>query len=179
MSEASFNWTGFLSAMGSNLTFQSRNVLSKKLMLKKKGGMDNINLFSIITIMSFFMLLPFALLAEGAPLLPGALAATVGPAAVPALLQRAALAAACFHAYQQLSYMILQRVHPISHSVGNCVKRVIIIVASVIVFRNPVTTQNAIGTAVALAGVFVYSQVKRLGKAADDGGAASGIVKAA
>jgi hypothetical protein len=33
--QASFNWIGFLSAMGSNLTFQSRNVLSKKLMVKK------------------------------------------------------------------------------------------------------------------------------------------------
>lgn len=29
-SEASFNWAGFGAAMGSNLTFQSRNVLSKK-----------------------------------------------------------------------------------------------------------------------------------------------------
>ena len=30
--QASFNWRGFLSAMGSNLTFQSRNVFSKKIM---------------------------------------------------------------------------------------------------------------------------------------------------
>jgi hypothetical protein len=33
--QASFNWFGFLSAMGSNVTFQSRNVLSKKLLIKK------------------------------------------------------------------------------------------------------------------------------------------------
>ena len=31
-SEASFNWLGFGTAMGSNLTFQSRNVFSKKFM---------------------------------------------------------------------------------------------------------------------------------------------------
>ena len=43
--------------------------------------------------------------------------------------------------------MILARVSPVTHSIGNCVKRVIVIVASVIVFRNPVTTQNAIGAA--------------------------------
>lgn len=35
-SELSFNWTGFLAALGSNITFQSRNVLSKKFMLKGK-----------------------------------------------------------------------------------------------------------------------------------------------
>ena len=38
VSEASFNWWGFLSAMGSNVTFQSRNVLSKKFMGKVKVG---------------------------------------------------------------------------------------------------------------------------------------------
>ena len=106
----------------------------------------------------------------------------------------------------QVSYMILQRVSPVTHSIGNCLKRVIVIVASVIVFQNPMSRQNMIGagrilyrrdpashttlaharcrgvvnvlcvvrvvlkqgirrfagTAVALAGVFAYSQVKRL-----------------
>ena len=35
-SEVTFNWPGFLAAMGSNLTFQSRNVFSKKFMAKAK-----------------------------------------------------------------------------------------------------------------------------------------------
>ena len=33
ISEVSFNWGGFLAAVASNITFQSRNVLSKKLMI--------------------------------------------------------------------------------------------------------------------------------------------------
>ncbi|KAE8663933.1 Phosphoenolpyruvate/phosphate translocator 1 [Hibiscus syriacus] len=37
VTEASFNWAGFWSAMASNLTNQSRNVLSKKVMVKKEG----------------------------------------------------------------------------------------------------------------------------------------------
>ena len=41
--------------------------------------------------------------------------------------------------------MILQRVTPVTHSVGNCLKRVIVIVASVIVFKNPMSRQNMIG----------------------------------
>ncbi len=36
--EATFNWIGFLSAIASNITFQSRNVLSKKLMISKVSG---------------------------------------------------------------------------------------------------------------------------------------------
>ena len=34
VTEVTFNWPGFLAAMGSNITFQSRNVLSKKFMGK-------------------------------------------------------------------------------------------------------------------------------------------------
>jgi len=38
-SEATFNWFGFLAAMGSNVTFQSRNVFSKKFMGQAKGAL--------------------------------------------------------------------------------------------------------------------------------------------
>jgi hypothetical protein len=37
LSEVTFNWTGFLAALFSNITFQSRNVLSKKFMISKVG----------------------------------------------------------------------------------------------------------------------------------------------
>lgn len=51
----------------------------------------------------------------------------------------------------QVSYMILQRVSPVTHSIGNCLKRVIVIVASVIVFQNPMSRQNMIGATHAVA----------------------------
>jgi hypothetical protein len=41
--------------------------------------------------------------------------------------------------------MILQRVSPVTHSIGNCLKRVIVIVASVIFFQNPMSQQNMLG----------------------------------
>ncbi|CAK9195478.1 unnamed protein product [Sphagnum troendelagicum] len=158
LTEASFNWAGFLSAMASNVTFQSRNVLSKKLMVKKEGSLDNINLFSIITIMSFFLLAPATLLVEGVKFTPSYLQAA--GLDVKVVATRALLAGICFHSYQQVSYMILAKVTPVTHSVGNCVKRVIVIVTSVLFFRTPVSTVNALGTGIALTGVFAYSQVK-------------------
>lgn len=45
----------------------------------------------------------------------------------------------------QVSYMILQKVSPVTHSVGNCVKRVVVIVSSVIFFRTPVSPINSLG----------------------------------
>jgi len=164
LSEATFNWIGFSSAIFSNVTFQSRNVLSKKLMITK-GSVDNVNLFQIITIMSFFMLLPISLAIEHAPILPAKLTAMgLSSAVQEQMFQRLLVAGLCFHSYQQLSYMILSRVAPITHSIGNCVKRVVVIVASLIIFQNPISSQNAAGTGLALFGVFLYSQAKRLTK---------------
>lgn len=160
LTEASFNWAGFWSAMASNVTFQSRNVLSKKLMVKKEESLDNINLFSIITIMSLFLLAPVALFVEGVKFTPAYLQSA--GLNVKEIYTRALIAGLCFHAYQQVSYMILARVSPVTHSVGNCVKRVVVIVTSVLFFRTPVSPINSLGTAVALAGVFLYSRVKKL-----------------
>ncbi|XP_014490593.1 triose phosphate/phosphate translocator, non-green plastid, chloroplastic [Vigna radiata var. radiata] len=158
--EASFNWAGFWSAMASNLTNQSRNVLSKKLMVNMEESMDNITLFSIITVMSFLISAPLTLLIEGVKFTPTYL--QTSGLNVNELCIRSLLAALCYHAYQQVAYMILQKVSPVTHSVGNCVKRVVVIVSSVIFFRTPVSPINALGTAIALAGVFLYSRVKRL-----------------
>ncbi|XP_064979065.1 phosphoenolpyruvate/phosphate translocator 1, chloroplastic-like [Musa acuminata AAA Group] len=160
LTEASFNWAGFWSAMASNVTFQSRNVLSKKVMVKKEESLDNINLFSMITIMSFFLLAPATLFVEGIKFTPSYLQST--GLNLKEIYMRSCLAALCFHAYQQVSYMILARVSPVTHSVGNCVKRVVVIVTSVLFFRTPVSPINSLGTGIALAGVFLYSRVKKI-----------------
>ena len=152
--EPSFNWIGLFAALGSNVTFTSRNVFSKKVMGNVK--MENINLFSIITIMSMCMCAPITLMIDGFRLTPevisGPIFAAVG--------HKALLAGVCFHAYQQISYMVLQRVTPVTHSVGKCVKSVVVIVASIIAFNNPIGPLNAVGTAIALLGVCAYSAVK-------------------
>lgn len=50
-----------------------------------------------------------------------------------------------FSGNMQVSYMILQRVSPVTHSVGNCVKRVVVIVSSVVFFQTPVSPINSLG----------------------------------
>ncbi|XP_074361921.1 phosphoenolpyruvate/phosphate translocator 1, chloroplastic-like isoform X1 [Apium graveolens] len=160
MTEASFNWAGFWSAMASNLTNQSRNVLSKKFMVKKEESLDNITLFSVITVMSFILSAPLSILMEGVKFTPSYLQSA--GLNVNQVYTRSFIAALCYHAYQQVAYMLLQRVSPVTHSVGNCVKRVGVIVTSVLFFRTPVSPINSLGTGVALAGVFLYSRVNRI-----------------
>ncbi|KAK9276154.1 hypothetical protein L1049_005685 [Liquidambar formosana] len=159
LTEASFNWYGFWSAMASNLTNQSRNVLSKKFMAKE-DSLDNITLFSIMTIMSFILIAPVAIFKEGIKFTPSYLQSA--GLNMKEVYIRSLLASVCFHAYQQVSYMILEKVSPVTHSVGNCVKRVVVIVSSVLFFQTPVSPINSLGTGVALAGVFLYSRVRRI-----------------
>ncbi|XP_042454527.1 phosphoenolpyruvate/phosphate translocator 1, chloroplastic-like isoform X2 [Zingiber officinale] len=159
LTEVSFNWAGFWSAMASNLTNQSRNVLSKKIMTKSEESLDDINLFSITTIMSFLLLAPVTILIEGIKFTPAYM--HFDGLNIREVFVRSFLAGVCFHAYQQAAYMILSRVSPITHSVGNCVKRVVVIISAVIFFRTPVSPINSIGTGVALVGVFLYSRVTR------------------
>jgi solute carrier family 35 protein E1 len=61
-----------------------------------------------------------------------------------------------------LSQWVGQQVTPVTHSIGNCVKRVVVIVSAVLFFQTPVSPINAFGTAMALGGVFAYTQVKRM-----------------
>lgn len=121
-----------------------------------KDGLDNINLFNIMTIMSFLILAPITILVEGVQVTPAVIQSLPE-----GMVTKAIIASVAFHSYQQISYLVLQRVSPVTHSIGNCIKRVVVIVASVIAFNIPVSRQNALGTALALFGVFLYSQAKR------------------
>mmetsp|Transcript_34958 Transcript_34958/g.87526 ORF Transcript_34958/g.87526 Transcript_34958/m.87526 type:complete len:417 (-) Transcript_34958:476-1726(-) len=167
--EPSFHWVGLFSALGANLTFTSRNVFSKKVMGSVKASLDNINLFSIITVMSMFLCAPVTLAMDGLALAPG----TASAEAFSGVMSKALMAGVCFHSYQQLSYMVLQRVTPVTHSVGKCVKSVVVIVASIIAFNNPIGPLNAAGTALALFGVCCYSYVKIQQKKAKEAAAAA------
>lgn len=98
--EASFNWIGFCSAMASNLTNQSRNVLSKKFMVNKEEAIDNINLFSVITLICFVLLVPAAFLIDGVKFTPTYLQSIANQGVnVRELCGRALLSGLCFHTY--------------------------------------------------------------------------------
>ena len=58
-------------------------------------------------------------------------------------------------------YLALGQVHPITLAVGNTMKRVFIMVASVIAFRNQISLQAGIGSTVGLCGVLLYSLTKQ------------------
>lgn len=165
VSEVSFTWLGFLSAMTSNFAFTARNIFSKLSMNKPKGeNMGAANLFGVLSVMSTIILAPVALIVDH----PGKImsawkTATCGATAVvsaPKLLGMLVISGLFFYLYQEVAFKALDSVHPITHAVANTVKRVVIIVTSVFVFNNPVTRANALGSSIALFGVLLYSITK-------------------
>lgn len=165
VSEVSFTWLGFLSAMSSNFAFSARNIFSKLSMNKPKGkNMGPANLFGVLSVMSAIILAPFALIVDHPQKVISAWkAATMGATAVvtaPKLLMTILTSGIFFFLYQEVAFMALDSVHPITHAVANVVKRVVIIITSIFAFRNPITRGNAIGSSVALFGVLLYSITK-------------------
>ncbi|NBI05184.1 hypothetical protein D3Z37_19970, partial [Lachnospiraceae bacterium] len=65
-----------------------------------------------------------------------------------------------YHLYNQLATNTLERVAPLTHAVGNVLKRVFVIGFSILVFGNKISLQTGIGTSIAIAGVAAYSFIK-------------------
>ena len=66
----------------------------------------------------------------------------------------------CLSPDWQVAFLALSEVASVTHAVTNTVKRVVIILASVIVFRTPITTLGSIGSALAIVGALLYSLAK-------------------
>ena len=164
LKEHYFSWLAFWTAMGSNLAFALRAVVSKSAMGSPIGeNMSSTNLFGVVTISAFLISIPIALIGEGKSFL-GLWAAAVGGEDGTTTMQmaRAIVASGLFHYLNnEVMYLTLSNVHPVTLAVGNTLKRVFIMVASVIVFRNPVSLQAGIGAAVGISGVLVYSLTKQ------------------
>jgi len=165
-SELSFTMFGFLTAMASNFFFVTRNVLATKLGGVGDMGEDKTtrktNQLAVLTVVASLILLPVALVLPGGLLsAPAAWTSAVKAGVKPSALAYMMVASGFhFFMYQLSSFWVLSLVQPITHSVLNTLKRIVIIVVSIFVFRNPVTFQSALGTAVAVGGVLLYSLTK-------------------
>lgn len=159
VSELTFTWMGFITALLSNVAFAARNVFSKITMKDYKNDetLTSRNMYGLISIMAFMLELPMALIADrGIPKL-----IANNPAVSSSILVRLILSSAVmYHLYNESSYMALGQVSPVTFSVGNTIKRVIIIVFSIAIFQTKILPLNAAGMFVAILGTFLYSWTK-------------------
>eukprot|EP00262_Sarcandra_glabra_P021748 TRINITY_DN931_c0_g1_i3.p1 TRINITY_DN931_c0_g1~~TRINITY_DN931_c0_g1_i3.p1 ORF type:complete len:399 (-),score=9.33 TRINITY_DN931_c0_g1_i3:411-1607(-) len=158
VTELNFNMTGFMGAMISNVAFVFRNIFSKRGMKGKSvGGM---NYYACLSMLSLVILTPFAIAVEGPQMWAAGWETAISQIG-PHFIWWVAAQSVFYHLYNQVSYMSLNEISPLTFSIGNTMKRISVIVSSIIIFRTPVQPVNALGAAIAILGTFLYSQAKQ------------------
>lgn len=160
MKELSFTFLALASAMLSNVSSAARGVLSKKTMSGKQIGenLDAQNLYAVLTAMSTLILIPLMLAIEGTAFFPAFKSlVAAGDFTNKSLATLLALGGATYYAYNEVAFLALGKVNPVTHAVGNTIKRVVIIVASVVAFKTPMSTGSIIGSSIAIFGTLLYS----------------------
>merc|ERR1719443_50167 len=164
LKELSFTWKALYGAVTSNVAFASRAVLSKATMEKPVGeNMGASNLYGVLTIIAVICTAPFAFFYEG-PTFAKTWAASTAVVGAPWLVRQMALDGFYYYAYNEVAFITLNQVAPITHSIANTFKRVAIILATCFVFGNKLTPLGATGSAIAVAGTFLYSIAKSVFK---------------
>ncbi|KAH7858177.1 hypothetical protein Vadar_020921 [Vaccinium darrowii] len=158
VTELNFNMIGFMGAMISNLAFVFRNIFSKRGM--KGMAVSGMNYYACLSMLSLLILTPFAIAVEGPQMWAAGwqtALAQIGPNFVWWVVAQSVF----YHLYNQVSYMSLDQISPLTFSIGNTMKRISVIVSSIIIFHTPVQPINALGAAIAILGTFLYSQAKQ------------------
>ncbi|KAF5727968.1 glucose-6-phosphate/phosphate translocator 1 chloroplastic isoform X2 [Tripterygium wilfordii] len=158
VTELNFNMTGFMGAMISNLAFVFRNIFSKKGM--KGKSVSGMNYYACLSMLSLLILTPFAIAVEGPQMWAAGWQNAINQIG-PHFVWWVAAQSVFYHLYNQVSYMSLDEISPLTFSVGNTMKRISVIVSSIIIFHTPVQPVNALGAAIAILGTFLYSQSKQ------------------
>lgn len=170
LSTLDFSWLAFTGAMLSNIGSVLRAVFSKPRLKNPPETCENLtpgNLFSLVTVLSIFISAPFAIFMEIGEIFDVWTEAINNPPAEhsdvthQSLITQAALSGLFFYTYNEVAYYALNAVHPVTHAVGNALKRVVVITAAVVFLGETMSMETVIGTVIAIAGVLCYSLTKQ------------------
>ncbi|CAM2716302.1 unnamed protein product [Rotaria socialis] len=132
--ELSFNLSGFLCALGTNIFDCLQNVYSKLLISGEHYRYTAIELQFWASLLASLTLTSKTL----------------------ALLY--IFNGFCYHIQAVAAFAIMAYISPITHSVANTIKRALMIWISIIIFHNPVTFLSGAGTFIVMLGVILYNE---------------------
>ncbi len=159
--ELSFTWLSFIAAMISNVASATRGIFGKSALgnIPQEKKLNAANLYGVMNIMAILMCFPVCLLLEGSQIFPTVqklFAAGKGNE----FIKQTLMSGMFYYLYNEVAFLALDNVAPVTHAIGNTIKRVVIILTSVLVFGTKMTGQGVLGSAVAIGGVLLYSLAK-------------------
>ena len=166
-----FSFFAFLFAMLSNIFYQLRAVFAKKLMpvnahklqkadVKTETGVSSLspaNVFRLLTLFAAAFSIPFCLLLEGTKILPTWNSAIERGVPFSTLILNLVVSSVSYYAYNEVSFWVLGCVHPITHSISNCLKRVVVILLSSAFLGARQSLLGILGCLLAVSGTVLYA----------------------
>lgn len=149
LTERGFDAGGLGAALAAAALLSLQHIYSKRALAE--SGLHHLRLLLLLSQLALAPVLPLWAWSEGAAAL-GALEARAG----------ALLAADGALAWLQamLAFSVLSRVSPLGYAVASSAKRVAVVLASLLVLRNPAPPLNLAGMGLAAAGVLAYNRAK-------------------
>lgn len=155
LKELSFTWTALIAASLANQAAAFKNVVSKGVMGKPWAkALGAQNTYAVVNILALLATMPFVAFFDFKDF--ASVYKQVTAAGTTADTVKYSLySGLAFYLYNEASFLALERLSPVTHSVANTLKRVVIIVASCIVFKTPMSLLGGIGSAIAVLGTLL------------------------
>ena len=164
LKELSFTWMSFIAGTGSAVTSAAKAILSKKVLDGKPLG-ENLtpaNMFAVLSIIGFFAIAPVSLLLEPPKVALAAWSAALAKGYTNLqLVKLLSISGFLYYIYNEVAFLALAEVAPVTHAVTNTVKRVVIILASIVVFKTSITPLGALGSGITISGALLYALAKQ------------------
>jgi len=161
LKELSFSWTALIAASLANQAAALKNVVSKGVMgnawAKSLGAQ---NTYAVINILALLATIPLVAFFDFKDF-PAVLKQVKEMGTGADVIKYSLFSGLTFYVYNEASFLALDKLSPVTHSVANTLKRVVIIVASCIVFKTPMTLLGGIGSGIAVLGTLLYSLAKK------------------
>ena len=156
VSDIVIDMLGIVNALLSTCAFTLQNIYSKKVM--KDIEIHQLQLLEHITIIALVVFTPVWAIVDGQIFLFGN--PDFENENLFQILILLILAALCNAGQNIFAFCVISTVSPLSYSIVNVTKRIVIISVSLLFFKDPFTLTTVLGMCIAITGVFLYYRVK-------------------
>jgi len=160
--KSSFNALGFLSASLSCFIFATQNVFTKKVLSNYKSKAEKLDKFNVLfyfSLQAFILLTPWWFKVDGYNILKNGL--EIDSEVNKSRLLLNIFINSIFNFFQScFAFTLIHRVNPVTYSITGLVKRIFVILITIIFFGDSVSFLQGTGITITFIGLFLYNNAR-------------------